>query len=296
MSGIRASQIAEFLGTPLVGADVEVRAPRPLSRPEPGALVFAKRVDGDTAARLDAVPDVFVIAGEDGGGRLRCTHVRSANPRLDFARVLTEFFAQPRREPAIAPTASVAPGAVLGANVRIGHCSVVYDGAVIGDNTELRDFVVVRPGVRIGRDCLIKSHTVLGEEGFGFDFAEDGTPVRVPHHGGVRIGDRVELGSLNTVPRGTLDDTVIGDDVKTDDHVHLAHNVTVGPRTIITAAAEVSGSVQIGSDVWIGPGSSIINKAVIGDRAFLGLGTVVTKDVPGGMVVAGSPARVLRPR
>lgn len=295
-ASVRASEIASFLGTPLAGGDVEVARPRPLSRAEPGALLFVKSFDPETAARLNGADGAFVIAHETFRGHLSGAHVLSANPRLDFARVLARFFAPAPSGPAISPTASIAPTAKLGEGVRIGHFVVVHDGVEIGDRTEIRDGVVLRAGTRIGRDCLVKSSTVIGDEGFGFDFAPDGTPIRVPHHGGVVIGDRVEIGALNTVVRGTLDDTVVGDDVKTDDHVHIAHNCVIGPRTIITACAELSGSVRVGADVWIGPQSSVNNKVSIGDRALLGIGAVANKDVEGVMIVGGNPARVLRPR
>ena len=70
------------------------------------------------------------------------------------------------------------------------------------------------------------------------------------------IGNQVEIGALNTIVAGALINTTIGDDVKTDDHVHIAHNVSIGKRTLITACAGVV-AVTIGNDVWIGPNSSL---------------------------------------
>ena len=104
------------------------------------------------------------------------------------------------------------------------------------------------------------------------------------------------LGALNTVARGTLEDTVIFDNVKTDDHVHIAHNVVIGANTMIAACAEISGSVRIGKGVWIGANASIINQIEIDDYALVGIGAIVTKSVASGKVVAGNPARVLRDR
>jgi len=94
----------------------------------------------------------------------------------------------------------------------------------------------------------------------------------------VIIGDNVEIGSLNAIARGTLEDTVIGDNVKTDDHVFIAHNVEVGDNTLIIAGAEVSGGVKIG------------------DGAVVGMGAVVTKSVKAGAVVMGNPAREKKDR
>ena len=108
------------------------------------------------------------------------------------------------------------------------------------------------------------------------------------------IGNQVEIGAFNTVCSGTVEPTRVGNYVKTDDHVHIAHNCRVGDNSILTACAELSGSVILGEDVWLGPNCSVNNGVEIADRAFIGLGAVVTKNcVPEG-VYAGSPARLLR--
>jgi UDP-3-O-[3-hydroxymyristoyl] glucosamine N-acyltransferase len=135
---------------------------------------------------------------------------------------------------------------------------------------------------------------VIGEKGFGFPFAEDGTPVELPHLASVRIADYVEIGALNTVVGGALSDTIIHSHVKTDDHVHIAHNCEIGARTVITACSEISGSVKIGERCWLSPNCSIMNKINIGDDCFIGLGAVVLKDVPSGAVMVGNPAKILR--
>jgi UDP-3-O-[3-hydroxymyristoyl] glucosamine N-acyltransferase len=293
---VRASRLAGFLGLALAGPDVEVRAVRPLSRAEPGALVFAKAFSEEAAVRIEAQPGVLAIVHPEFRGRLTGAHVVSENPRLDFARAAAEFFDPRPRGGWVAPTALVAPGAVLGANVRVGHHSVVEDGVVLAEGVEVRDHVILRRGTRVGARSVVKSHTVVGEEGFGFEYDDAGRPIRIPHFGGVEIGEDVEVGAMNVIARGTLDDTVLADHVKTDDHVFIAHNARIGRGSVIIACAEVSGSCELGEGVWVAPSACIINKAKVGDRALVGMGAVVTKDVEAGMIVAGNPARVIRAR
>lgn len=139
----------------------------------------------------------------------------------------------------------------------------------------------------------MKSNTVIGEDGFGFVRDDDGTPLRMPHLGTVVIGDRVEIGSLNTICRATLGQTVVENDVKTDDHVHIAHNCIIRSGALITACAELSGGVIVGRNAWIGPNSSVIQKVEIGENSFVGIGSNVTKPVQRDATVAGNPARVL---
>jgi UDP-3-O-[3-hydroxymyristoyl] glucosamine N-acyltransferase len=110
----------------------------------------------------------------------------------------------------------------------------------------------------------------------------------------VRIGDFVEIGAKCTVARGTITDTIVGDHVKTDDHVHIAHNCVIGARSILTACAELSGRVTVGERCWLGPNCSIMDGVRIGDGATVGLGAVVVEDVPAGRKVMGLGALDLR--
>jgi UDP-3-O-[3-hydroxymyristoyl] glucosamine N-acyltransferase len=215
------------------------------------------------------------------------------NPRLAFAKVLAEFFVK-KKEVGIGQNTVIDPTARIGKGVIIGNNCALGRDVVIGDYTEIHNNVVLADGVKVGKYCRLKSNSVIGEKGFGFPFAEDGTPVELPHLASVRLADYVEIGALNTVVGGALSDTIIHSHVKTDDHVHIAHNCEIGARTVITACSEISGSVKIGERCWLSPNCSIMNKINIGDDSFIGLGAVVIKDVPAGAVMAGNPAKMLK--
>ncbi len=288
-----SGELAKILGGELVGEDVVVERPCTLDNPQPHGVGFIKVVDAAVVERLRAHPKSVFLVSEKG--QLSGPHIVVANPRAAFARVLQEYFV-PRPVPGIASTASIAPDAVIGRDVVIGEFCVIGPGARIGDGTELRHHVVIGPRVQVGSRCLIKSNTVIGEEGFGIDRDEQGNNVRIPHLGSVIIGNEVELGALNTVCSGTIDPTVVGNFVKTDDHVHIAHNCRIGDNCIITACAELSGSVTLGRDVWLGPNCSIMNGVTIGERTFVGLGSVVLKNCEPNGVYAGVPAERKRDR
>jgi UDP-3-O-[3-hydroxymyristoyl] glucosamine N-acyltransferase len=142
-----------------------------------------------------------------------------------------------------------------------------------------------------GEGSFCKTHACVGGQGFGFERDERGVPVRLPHIGRVVIGTNVEVGDFTTVCRGTIGDTTIGNSVKIDDHVHVAHNVTIGDETMIAAGAVVCGSAKIGRRCWIGAGAMIKEGLIVGDDVTVGLGAVVVKGVPQNRVVAGNPAR-----
>jgi UDP-3-O-[3-hydroxymyristoyl] glucosamine N-acyltransferase len=151
--------------------------------------------------------------------------------------------------------------------------------------TAFLDSVVAPIGVTVGHG------SVIGGVGFGFFFDENGNRKRIPHAGKVIIGEDVEIGSNTCIDRGSFDDTVIGDRVKIDNLVHIAHNAKIGNDVGIVAHAMIAGSVEIGDGAWIGPGARVLNGLKIGANAVVGMGAVVIRDVPANTTVVGNPAR-----
>jgi UDP-3-O-[3-hydroxymyristoyl] glucosamine N-acyltransferase len=113
----------------------------------------------------------------------------------------------------------------------------------------------------------------------------------VPDYGGVSIGNRVEIGANTCVDRGTLNDTILEDDVKIDNLVHIAHNAIIKKRAYIIAGSIIQGSVTICEDAYIAPGAIIMNQKTVGRNSLIGMGAVVNKDVTENIVVTGYPAK-----
>jgi len=290
---VRASKIAEFLDKKLQGPDIEVERPCSIKNLQPKCITFAKKFSNDILESLVGNDQCLALVTKEYEGKINCAHIVSDNPRLDFAKTVSHFF-QANREAGIAKTAILGENVQIGEGVSIGEYCVIGNNVSIGNGTIIRNHVVIYDNTVIGDGCLIRSNTVIGEEGFGFERDEDQVPIRLPHLGRVVIGNNVEIGALNTIARGTLDDTYIGDNVKTGDHVHIAHNVYVGKNTIITACSEISGSTRIGANSWLAPNCSIMNGISLGENVFVGLGAVVTKSVESNSVVFGNPAMKLR--
>ncbi len=287
---VQASTIAAFLGAPLIGRDLPIRGAAPAGAATPNTLAFANRntlpLDEDIAA-LYLVRDDCPLPDEPG-----CAFIPVANPRLAYAKVMAEFFV-PRPPPRIADTAVIGQNARIGPGVAIGEYSVIGDQAVIGADTRIAHHAVIADNTTIGARCVIKSHAVIGEQGFGFDFEPDGRPVRIPHTGCVVVGDDVEIGTGVTIARATQGETRIADHVKIDDHAHVAHNCRIDANTIVAAGVILSGSVRVGESAWLGPNCSIIQKVTIGRRALVGIGALVTRDVPDDVAVVGQNGRAM---
>jgi acetyltransferase-like isoleucine patch superfamily enzyme len=150
----------------------------------------------------------------------------------------------------------IAPDVKLGERVRIYAFTNLY-GCEIGDDTKVGAFVEIQKGAKIGSRCKISSHTFICE---GVRL-EDGVFIG---HGVTFINDRY--------PRAT----------NADGSLQTEADWSCVPTVVKRGAS-------------IGSGATILCGVTIGEGATIGAGSVVTKDVPDGAVVAGNPARILRP-
>lgn len=177
----------------------------------------------------------------------------------------------------------------ISASAKLHPASFVAERDVeIGDRTVIAPGAVVLERSVIGADVVIHPGVVIGTEGFEVRQVF-GTQSVIPHAGGVRIGDRVQLQANTCVSRALFRDfTEIGDDSAVDNLVHVGHGVRIGHRCRIASCTNIAGSVTIDDDVWIGPNSTLSNGLHIGKKAQISLGAVVTRDVAPGSRVSGN--------
>jgi len=290
-----ARQIADSIAAIMQGPDLEVHGARSITSAERGTVVFLNRQDDQGKQKINSIREIVCITTPDLAEGLTCTRILHSRPRQAFCTMLTNYFKSAENH-VVSTMSMVASAAQVADDVAIGAGSVIGPEVRIGAGTRIENGVVIAGRVEIGAECFLKSNTTIGESGFGYVFTEDEKPVAFPHIGGVKIGNAVEIGSNCNIARAVLDETVIEDQVKINSFVHIAHNVKIGPRTLIAAGAIICGSVSIGKDVWIGPGTSIIDHVSIGDRAHVGIGSVVTRSLESGTKVLGNPARKIPSR
>lgn len=213
------------------------------------------------------------------------------NPKTSLAMIGNHFFAE-KWEPTIHSTAIIDPEAIIGQNVHIGAYTVIGK-ATIGDGCVIDTNVRIYDSVTMGYGCYIKSGAVLGGAGFGYERDKDGNRFRFPQIGSLIIGNYVDIGANTSIDRGSLSDTVIGDYTKISSLCHIAHNNVIGKNVEITVGVSLAGGNTIDDNVWIAPNSSLRGYIHIGERAFVGTGAVVVKDIPAGETWVGNPARKL---
>jgi UDP-3-O-[3-hydroxymyristoyl] glucosamine N-acyltransferase len=224
------------------------------------------------------------LAGALPAGR-RWAH---AHPRWVLASVLQSQ--ERAAEPSVHPLAVVDAGAKLGDRVRVGAGAVVMGGAMVGDDCVIEPHAVIYDRVRLGDRVVVGAGAVIGRPGFGWATGPAGQVCRVPQLGGVVVEDDVEIGALATVDAGTLGPTRLCRGSKLDAHVHVGHNVEIGPGTMVAAQAGFAGSAKVGAGVLVGGQAGVADHVVIGDGARLAGKAGVIGNVAPGKIVAGYPA------
>ena len=153
--------------------------------------------------------------------------------------------------------------------------------------------VYVGDRCRIGNRVVLHAGAVVGADGFGYEM-KDGKHQKVPQLGYVQIDDDAEIGANTTIDRGRFARTHIGEGVKIDNLVMIAHNCVVGPHTVIVAQSGLSGSTTTGHHVTIAGHVGTVGHIHIGSGAILTAKSGVTKDVPEGQTWRGAPARPIK--
>lgn len=279
----------ELLGDP----SVVVRQIASLDRAGEGELAFL--VSPKYRAALEASrASAFILPAKAADFTDR-PRILTPDPYLYFARA-AQLFNPPKAVPAgVHPSAvvgselpasvAVGPNAVIGADCRIGEGCVIGAGCLIGDGVTIGAGSLLHAGVKvydgctIGTRAILHSGAVIGADGLGFARDADKHWVKIPQIGGVVIGDDVEIGANTTVDRGALEDTVIGNGVKLDNLIHVAHNCRVGENTIMAAMAGLAGSTTVGKRVQVGGKAGFSGHLEVGDDIVISADTNVTKSI-----------------
>lgn len=288
-------QLAEALGATLQGAEaVQITGLATLQEAGPGQLSFLANPQYRKYLEHSQAAAVLLKAADAEGFAGNALIV--ADPYLAYARISHLFDPKPKAVAGIHPSAVVAEdaqvdasacvgpfvviesGARIAANVTLGAHCVVGARSVIGEGGWLAPRVTLYHDVIIGKRVVIQSGAVIGGEGFGFA-NEKGVWQKIAQIGGVTIGDDVEIGVNTAVDRGALSDTRIGDGVKLDNQIQIAHNVQIGDHTAMAACVGISGSARIGKHCMLAGGVGLVGHIDICDNVFVSGMTMVTRSI-----------------
>lgn len=191
----------------------------------------------------------------------------------------------------------VVDGAYISKTAMVGKNCRIFPGAYIGGEVEIGDNCYVGSGVRlvgeihIGNNVVIRENAVIGADGLSTDRDEYGRALTMPQFGGVIIEDDVQIGALTVIARGAIDNTIIRRGSKVDNSAFISHNVILGEDTFVVGETIMMGSSSSGKQAFISGSSTIRDGRHIGEKAIVGMGSVVVKNVDDGTIVKGNPAK-----
>lgn len=306
------SEIAELCGAALEGdGSRSVIGPADLGQAGDQEISFL--ANPRYAPLLESTRAAGVLVAVDvSTERTDLTLLRVDDPNRAFTKVVGLFAPAEMEVPlGVHESSVVHPSAELGADVRIGPlCSVGAEarlgaGVVLHAGVHLSDRVtvgagsVLHPGVslysrvEVGEGCIIHSGTVIGSDGFGFEPTAEGW-AKIPQCGSVQIGKQVEIGANCAIDRARFGVTRIGDQVKIDNLVQVAHNCQVGEAALLVSQVGLAGSSSIGGRAILAGQSGVGGHLKVGAGAQIGGQAGVTSDVPAQAAYTGWPARPVR--
>lgn len=288
-------------------SDLQIIGVAPLDRAGPADIAFLGDKKHLAALRATKAGACFVHEAQLSEVPEGCVPLVTQRPQAAWAMSAGALH-QPRFHDIA--TASVHPDASLEEGVLLAPNVTIAAGAKVGRGTRIAPGAVIGPGVAIGRDCEIGPNATvtfallgdrvkiyagvrIGEAGFGATGAATGV-IDVPQLGRVILQDGVTIGANSCIDRGAWEDTVIGENTKLDNMVHIAHNVRIGRNCVLAGFTGISGSVTVGDGCAFGGRAGIADHVTIGDGANVAAGGGVFRDIPPGETWGGTPAQPIR--
>ena len=291
--GLRLDEIVAHLGG-VVHGDGSLIVSQVGSLVSAGAGQIAFLANPKYRALLQRTKAAAVIVPPQFSADSELPRIVHPNAYAYYARVAALLNPPARRRPGVQPgavvhsplppSASIGENVVVGERVSLGENVTLHPGCVIGDGVTIGDDSLLYPNVVIYHDCvigrraIIHSGAVIGADGFGF--AKEGERwIKIPQIGRVVIGDDVEIGANTSIDRGALDDTLIGDGVKLDNQIQIAHNCSIGEHVAMAGCVGIAGSTRIGRRCTIGGAGMISGHLELGDDVHVSGGTLVGKSL-----------------
>ena len=301
----KLSQIAELIDAELDGdPDQEILGLASLESSTESDITFISR--DSFVSQLARTKAAAVICNREMSADYQGNKLIGDNPYLLYAKCSALFKNPAAQNSGISKLASVSSSSVsskasianfvtIEEDVTIEDDVVIMHGVFIGKGSKIGKGTIIYPNVSIydqvdvGANSIIHSGAVIGSDGLGFA-KNDGNWVKIEHIGKVIIGQAVELGSNTTIDRGSVGNTIIEDNVKIDNQVHIAHNVVVGSGTAIAANSAIAGSTKVGKNCTLAGCTAIVDNVQIADEVHITAKSLVTKSIKeSGIYSSGTP-------
>lgn len=299
-------ELAQYVDGQIRGdANVIIRSASTLNRAEEGDISFL--ANSKYEKQLYETRASAVIVGKDVGSApvplLVCD-----DPYYAFMQIMVLIHGHRKhKKTGISPQANIADSAKIGVdchihpfvtideNANIGNGCIIYPCAYIGQNVYIGNDCIIYPnvtiynGCKLGKRVIINANSVIGEDGFGYA-SHKGVHHKIPQVGNVVLEDDVEIGVCCGIERGTLGDTIIGQDTKIGDLVTIGHGTKVGSHCLLVAQVGIAGSTTLGHHCVVGGQVGIVGHVNIGNNVMIAAQAGVINDIGDNKVVLGAPA------
>jgi UDP-3-O-[3-hydroxymyristoyl] glucosamine N-acyltransferase len=283
-----------------ISKDIQINNVSTIKNPKNYSLIFTKKWSKEIEDKLININNSLILLKKNdtkiNNNIIKNNECIFVNiPRLEYAIILNYILNKRLKKDR--HYKELKNRVIIGENVNIGKGTKIEPFVFIDHDVRIGDNCVLKSGVRICRNVLIGNNTIIGQNsvmggpGFGIEKNIDGALIRIPQIGGVIIGSNVEIGALCTIASGTIEPTIIEDNVMIDDYVIIAHNDIINKGCIITGGSVIGGSVTIGENSWLGSNCSIKNGITIGKGVLVGVGAVIRKSTKDNVVIAGKAAK-----
>ena len=307
MSGKTLAELAEYVEGQVRGdANTVIKSASTLNRAGEGDISFLANIKYEKY--LATTKAAAVIVGKDTVTSVSVPLLICEDPYYAFMQIMVLLHGHRKhKKVGISPKAEISDTAKVGTdchihqyvtiddNAKIGNGSMIYPGCYIGRDVEigndciLYSNVVIYDGCKLGKRVIVNANSVIGEDGFSYA-SHKGVHHKIPQIGSVVLEDDVEIGVCCGIERGTLGDTVIGQDSKIGDSVTIGHGSKIGSHCLLVSQIGVAGSTNLGHHCIVGGQVGIVGHVNIGNNVMIAAQSGVINNVGDNKIVLGTPA------
>lgn len=293
---IKAKQIYEFLETECHGIHHDIDCFTTLDEPKKNSILFVKNKSQEALEKLTHHDDCLIVLPKEmkNSENLKKSwgYIFADNPRETFFKLLNEFFTE-NKSNVIENSSKISKETTIGSNVGIGMDTIILGKVIVGNNVNIGSNSLIIGPCNIGNNTNIASGVIIGEESLSISY-ENGSPIQNPQLGGVMIGNNSRIGVFSTISRGSIGNTILGDNVCLGEYAHVGHNSIVCSNSVMTIRSSICGSVIIEKEAWLGPHSVILNDVKVKEKIKLGMNSSLQTNVEKSGTYIGNPAKLLK--
>ena len=292
---LTAKQIFEFLETEYHGTIDDIDCFTTLDQPKKNSILFVKNKSNKIIEKLSHHDECLIILPKEMKNfdnlKKSCGYIFVNNPRETFFKLINEFFTE-NKSNVIENSSKISKETNIGSSVGIGIDTIILGKVTIGNNVNIGPNSLIIGPCNIGNNTNISSGVIIGEDSLSISY-EKGSPIQNPQLGGVVIGKNSRIGVFSTISRGSIGDTILGDNVFLGEYAHVGHNSMVCSNSVMTIRSSICGSVIMEKESWLGPHSVILNGVKVKEKIKLGINSVLQTNVKKPGTYFGNPAKIL---